>query len=383
MTTPLRLALVTGSYAYIEDGVALTLNRLVRYLEAHGVEVLVFTPLAPGRTIPHAGRLEPVPSAPVPLRWEYRLALGFPAAQRRRLRDFAPDIVHVATPDFLGHAALRFARELDVPAVASFHTRYDAYLKHYGLGFLEAEAARRLKRFHDSFDEVYAPSASMVDALRAEGARNVHLWPRGVDTARFTPDRRDEAWRRARGITPGLPAVVFAGRLVREKGIAAFSGAVEALSRRGEACQAIVIGDGPDAAAFRAMAPDALFTGFLRGDELPRAMASGDIFLFPSATETFGNVTLEAMACGLPTICAAATGSRSLVRHGVTGFLVEGEDGEAFAEPLVRLVRDEALRRRMGEAARRRAAEYSWDAAMAGLLDRYRALAAHAPARAA
>ena len=289
----------------------------------------------------------------------------------------------MATPDFLGHAALRFARELGVPAVASFHTRYDAYLKHYGLGFLEGEAARRLKRFHDGFDEVYAPSPSMVETLRAEGARNVHLWPRGVDTDRFHPDRRDEAWRRARRIEPETCAIVFAGRLVREKGIAAFAGAVRSLATRGLAVRAVVVGDGPDAAMFRALVPEAFFTGFLRGDDLPRAMACGDIFLFPSATETFGSVTLEAMACGLPTICAAATGSRSLVRPGVTGFLVEGEAGADFAEPLQRLVTDGGLRRRMGEAARARAAEFSWEAAMAGLLARYRALAAGRPAEAA
>ncbi len=371
---PLRLALVTSSYAYIEDGVALTLNRLVRYLESQGVEVLVFTPLSPDRILPHAGTIEAVPSAPMPVRGEYRLTFGLPRAQRERLRAFAPDIVHIATPDFLGHAALKFARELGVPTVASFHTRYDAYLKHYGLGFLHAETGRRLRRFYDAFDEVYAPSASMVEALEADGGRNIRLWSRGVDVDRFHPDKRDETWRAANSIPPEAPVVVFAGRLVREKGLAIFAGAIAALAREGLPHRALVIGDGPDGAGLRAALPDGIFAGFLRGEDLPRALASGDIFLFPSRTETFGSVTLEAMASGLPTICAAATGSRSLVRDGLTGFLVAGETSEAFAAPLRRLVVETATRRRMGFAARERAREFSWEAAMAGLLGHYRAL---------
>ena len=256
---PLRLALVTSSYAYIEDGVALTLNRLVRYLESQAVEVLVFTPLSPDRILPHAGTIEAVPSAPMPVRGEYRLTFGLPRAQRERLRAFAPDIVHIATPDFLGHAALKFARELGVPTVASFHTRYDAYLKHYGLGFLHAETGRRLRRFYDAFDEVYAPSASMVEALEADGARNIRLWSRGVDIDRFHPEKRDEIWRAANSIAPETPVVVFAGRLVREKGLAIFAGAIAALAREGLPHQALVIGDGPDGAGLRAALPHGIF----------------------------------------------------------------------------------------------------------------------------
>jgi glycosyltransferase involved in cell wall biosynthesis len=380
---PLRLALVTGSYNYIADGVALTLNRLVRYLEGQGVEVLVVAPLGRAAAFAHAGEIAAAPSAPAPFRSEYRLALGLTAALRRRLEAFDPHLIHIATPDLLGHQALAFGRARGRPVVASYHTRYEAYLKDYGLDFLRPFVTERLKRFYGACDEVYAPSPSMVEHLIAEGFGGpIRLWDRGVDGERFAPAQRSAALRARLGADEETPIVAFVGRLVREKRLDLYAEVITRLERHGTPHVALVVGEGPDRAMLGRRLPRAVFTGFLTGEDLARAYASSDIFLFPSDTETFGAVTLEAMASGLPPVCADATGSRSLVRPGVTGYLAAAGDADGFFAPTAALAADASLRRGMGEAARRASLAFSWDAAMSGLLARYQALTA-APRRAA
>jgi len=377
----LRVALVTSSYNYIPDGVALTLNRLVGYLESQGVEVLVFAPVARAAAFAHQGLIVPIPSVPMPARPEYRLALGLPRAARERLAAFDPDIIHIAVPDFLGHQALAVGKAMGVPVVASYHTRYDTYLKYYGLDFLQESVARRLRKFFAACREVYVPSASMAEVLLAQGAgANIHLWVRGVDTSRFNPAKRSQAWRLARGIAPDEVVVAFFGRLVREKQVGLVAEVFQRLTALGIPHRGMFVGDGPERAALEKAAPGAVFAGFLNGEDLASAYASSDIFLFPSDTETFGNVTLEAMASGLPTACADATGSRSLVEPGVTGHLVATGDVEGFTAAVQSMILDGSLRLGMGMAARRRALRFSWEETMADLLGRYEALAAPAAA---
>jgi glycosyltransferase involved in cell wall biosynthesis len=215
----------------------------------------------------------------------------------------------------------------------------------------------------------------MIEQLRAEGQRdNMRLWMRGVDTQAFHPAKRSEAWRLSHGIAPDECVILFVGRLVREKQIALLPDIQERLAAAGIACRMLIVGDGPDRAALEARLSHAVFAGFLVDDELAAAYASSDIFLFPSDTETFGNVTLEAMASGLPCVCADATGSRSLVEEGVTGFLVPSGDVEAYVARLQSLVQDTSRRAHMGAAGRARALGFSWDEMMGRLLGYYRAI---------
>lgn len=372
----LRVALITSSYNYIADGVALTLNRLVGHLQREGARVLVAAPVGRIAAVDHVGELVAAPSAPIPFRSEYRMALGLTPALRRRLEAFDPTVVHVATPDLLGRQALSFARARGTPVVASYHTRYEAYLKDYGLAFLEELVGAWVRRFYAACDEVYVPSASMARHLAETGfADNVRLWPRGVDLVRFHPRQRDETWREALGVDAARPIIAFVGRLVREKRLDTLVDALGRLAAAGIPHQALIVGEGPDRAILERALPTAVFTGFLTGEALARAYASADIFLFPSDTESFGNVTLEAMASGLPAVAADATGSRCLVENRVTGFLAAPGDGAAFAAALARLATDPDLRRGMGEAARLRSQAFSWDRAMAAILDRYLVLA--------
>ncbi len=371
----LRVALFSGNYNYVVDGPVKALNRLVAHIEARGQAALVFAPTTATPAFKHEGELVSVPSVALPgSRSEYRLALGLPKAARARLDAFRPTIIHVAAPDLLGLGALNYARAKRLPAVASFHTRFDTYPRYYGLRFLEPAVTAYMRRFYARCERVYAPSPSMVDELKRDRiGGDIRLWTRGVDQALFNPRRRDQAWRRSLGFADDDVVVAFVGRLVLEKGVDMFAAAVEAARAERRTVRALIVGDGPARAHFAESLPHAVFTGHLDGEALARAYASADVFLNPSVTETFGNVTLEAMASGLPAVAAAASGSRSLIADGETGFLIaDARSVEGFSSALVALAADSALRAGFSANSLSAARAYEWDAILDGLLDDYR-----------
>nr|WP_167080941.1 glycosyltransferase family 1 protein [Rhizomicrobium palustre] len=375
---PLRVVIIATSYNYIRDGVALTLNRLVSYLERHGVEVLIFAPVAKTPALKHAGTLIPVPSIPAPGRPEYRCAAPLPKSAREKIAAFKPHLMHIAmAPDLLGYSAIKLAKKLGIPLVASYHTRYETYLKHYpGSSIIEGLLKSYLKFAYGSAQEVYVPSPSMVDILRADGLRdNFKLWPRGVDTDLFHPNKRNSGFRERHGFGTDDFVVSFVSRLVREKELDSVIATAKALEEKAVPHEMLIVGDGPDREMMQSALPNAIFTGQLHGEALAEAYAAGDAFLFPSETETFGNVTLEAMASGLPALCADASGSRSLVLDGETGYLVAPRDVEGFADRLGGLAADTSLRTKMGRAARARAQNFSWDDCMGRMLSYYQAIA--------
>jgi phosphatidylinositol alpha 1,6-mannosyltransferase len=362
---PLRIALFTGNYVHIEDGVSRTLGRLVGYLVGRGHDVRVFGPTVARLGVVQPGTFVPVPSVPIPGRPEYRFSLGFPRRLRREVEAFAPDLVHLATPDVLGHRALTWARRRGVPAVATYHTHFASYLAYYGLARAEPVFRAIGRHFYNRCTEVYVPTPAMEADLRAHGITVLmRLWPRGIELDRFSPDGRSEPWRASLGFGPSDVVVSFVSRLVKEKGPDVFTDVVTRLAGEGLPVRALVVGDGPEREAMEAALPDAVFTGHLGGADLAIAYASSDVFLFPSETETFGNVTLEAMASGLPTVCADAAGSRSLVEHETTGLLCPPRDVEAFTDAARRLVNDPELRARFGMAGRHNARAYSWPAVL-------------------
>lgn len=369
---PRRVVIFTGAYNHIADGVSLTLNRLVSYLENHDTETLVLAPTVDDPPVDHAGTLVPVPSIPMPSRPEYRVSLGLTPSARSVIRSFRPDLFHIATPDLLGYQALRLAERRDIPVVASYHTHFSSYLKYYGFGALETTMWKYLANFYRRCRHVYVPSPSMAEVLHSHGiADGLRLWTRGVDTDLFNPSRRSIAWRRSHGVDDDEVLVSFIGRLVWEKGLRVFAEVIEGLQQEGVKHRSMIVGDGPALDELRQRLPHTLFTGYLQGNELSHAYASSDLFLFPSDTETFGNVTLEAMASGLATVCADATGSRTLVEHGDTGLLVPPGDARAFQAAVHHLIADEPERRRMGTEALRHAQRYSWNAVLSHLVRYY------------
>jgi len=372
-SSDLRVALFSGNYNYTRDGANQALNLLVRHLLDHGVAVRVYSPTIDPPAFPPTGDLVSVPAIPMPAgREEYRLARYLPHATRADLEAFAPNIVHVSAPDLLNHGAVRWARKRGIPSVASFHTRFETYFRYYRVGFVEPVIKAIMTRFYNRVDRVMPPSPSMGALLRQWGVTTpITIWSRGIDHDRFRPDRRDPAWRRSVGIADDDVAIGFLGRLVKEKGLDVFADVLKDLTHRGVPHKVLVVGKGPARDWFADQAPGAIFAGFQSGNDLGRAVASMDVFFNPSVTETFGNVTTEAMAAGVPVVAARATGAVDLVEDGVTGFLVEPADIAGYADAIARIVADTALRTRMADAGIDRAAPYRWDTANQTVLDTY------------
>lgn len=372
-SSELRVALFSGNYNYVRDGANQALNRLVGYLLREGVHVRVYSPTVKEPAFPATGDLVSIPAVPIPGRSEYRLPVALPAGVRRDLAQFKPNVVHVSSPDIVGHRAVTWARRRKIAAVASVHTRFDTYLAYYHLQALEPLARDIMRRFYHRCEVVLAPAESTAAILRAQRMnRDIALWARGVDREQFNPERRDMAWRRSMGIRDDEIVISFLGRIVMEKGLDVFSDAIHAFADRGFKPRVLVIGEGPARPWFEQQLPKAIFTGQLTGNDLARALASSDLFLNPSITEAFGNVTLEAMACGLPVIAAESTGATNIVRDRLTGTLVDGTEPDEFADALEAYSRDPDLRRRHGEAGLAIAKTMDWDSINATVIRAYK-----------
>lgn len=358
-----RVALFSGNYNYTLDGANLALNRLVRHLGDTGqADFRVYSPTSSEPAFAPAGELVSVPSFPIPGRAEYRVSLGLPRRLRDDVERFAPDVIHLSAPDPLGFQAQKLGRRLGVPVVASIHTLFDTYLDYYPLGWLKTLVRERLRGFYDGCDYVMAPTQAMADELEAAGLKGrARVWSRGVDGDRFSPARRDLAFRRVLGFRDDELVVAFCGRLVMEKGLAVFAEAVSRAEGKIAGLRCLVIGDGPARAWLEERMPEAVFAGFLTGEALAAAMASSDILLNPSSTESFCNVTLEAMASGVPIIAADAPNNRSLMGPREIGLLRPAKDARAFAAAIAELALDPTRREALGQAARARALVYRWD----------------------
>ena len=368
----LRIALFSGNYNYVRDGANRALNALVGYLLRQGAQVRVYAPTIAKPAFPPTGDLVSLPSISIPGRAEYRIPLGLFPTVRRDIARFRPNIVHVSSPDPGAHRAVSWARSRGLPVLASVHTHFETYFRYYNLSVLEPAAVALLRRLYRRCDALVAPSESFAQVLREQRMNyDISIWSRGIDREMFHPGRRDMAWRRAMGIADEDVVVGFLGRLVMEKGLDVFSDTIDALKRRGVPHRVLVVGDGPAGDWFRRRVPDAVFAGFQAGTDLARAVAAMDVLFNPSETETFGNVTLEAMACAVPALGARATGSASIIHHGETGFLCEPGAVTAFANHLESYVRDPAMRARHAEAAAKEAARYEWDPINRAVLDTY------------
>jgi glycosyltransferase involved in cell wall biosynthesis len=269
--------------------------------------------------------------------------------------------VHVATPDLLGRWTMSYARRKGIPVVTTYHTDFSAYLRYYRLECLESLLIGYLSYFYRRCDLVCVPSKSMSNELQSRGVGgDMRIWARGVDTDRYAPGWRSMQWRRRHGVTDDVPLITYVGRVVHEKNVHLIADLSDILTSRGVAHRMMLVGEGPARDDLESRLPNAIFTGHLDEDDLSRAYASSDIFFFPSVTETFGNVVLEAMSSQVPTVCAQATGSSDLVNHGSTGFLFQEQDLATMVDQVERLATDSRLREAMGELAREAALSYQW-----------------------
>ncbi|SKB50928.1 glycosyltransferase family 4 protein [Sphingopyxis flava] len=368
----LRIALFSGNYNMTVDGANKALNRLVGYLLSAGAAVRVYSPTVENPDFAPTGELVSVPSIAIPGRSEYRIPLSLSARLREDLAMFAPNILHISSPDRVSRQAAAWARRRRIPVACSVHTRFETYFRYYNLSFLEPLVVAWLRRLYRRCDALIAPSESFAQVLREQRMNyDIGIWTRGVERDIFHPGRRDAMWRQSWGIAEEVPVIAFLGRLVMEKGLDVFADTIDVLRRRGVPHEVVVIGEGPAGDWFESRLPHAKFVGFQGGENLARALASCDMLFNPSVTETFGNVTLEAMACGLPVVAARATGSASIVKHGQTGYLVAPGAIGLFADDLEHYCRDPALRGAHGAAALAESRSYQWDAINQAVADTY------------
>jgi glycosyltransferase involved in cell wall biosynthesis len=371
----LRIALFSGNYNMVRDGANQALNRLVGYVLSKGAQVRVYSPTIDEPAFPPTGDLVSIPSVPIPGRSELRFPLSLTSSIREDLAAFKPNVLHVSSPDVVSHRAVTWAREHGIPVLASVHTRFETYPRYYGLGFTEPLVEAILRRFYRRCDALVAPSPSMVEVLKQQRMSfDVSIWSRGVDRTIFGPDMRDPAWRRELGFAEDDVVIAFLGRLVMEKGLDKFTETMRLLRERGAPHKVLVIGEGPARKWFEDnLGEEACFIGFRSGAALGQALASADLLFNPSITETFGNVTLEAMASGLPVVAAGATGTTSLVQDGVSGTLIvpEGDVSPAYADAIARYIADPGLRAQHGAAGEQRSRDFSWDAINQAVADVY------------
>ncbi|MFA5683589.1 MAG: glycosyltransferase family 1 protein [Lysobacteraceae bacterium] len=347
----MRIEIVSETWPPEVNGVALTVHGLCQGLRVLGHQVGVVRPRQADEAAPDADTLL-AHSAPLP---RYPgLRFGLPAGRQilGRWRARRPQAVYIATEGPLGWSALRAARRLGIPVATGFHTRFDEYMARYGAGALSPLAFAWLRRFHNQGQATLTPTRELADFLTRRGFRQVAQLGRAVDTRLFDPARRSATLRAQWGLDNDELGVIHVGRLAAEKNLDLLFRAFDAIRRQRPGARLIIVGDGPGRAALAAAHPHAVFTGIQRDVELARHFVSGDLFLFPSLSETFGNVTLEAMASGLASVAFDYGAAREHLRDGEHGHAPARKDEAAFIAAALRLASDDAARRRMGAAAR-------------------------------
>lgn len=361
----LRIALVTETYPPEINGVAMTLERMVAGLIARGHRVELIRPrqgradearrtegfdevLAHGCKLPHYDGLR----------------FGFPARAflTRLWSRERPDLVHVATEGPLGWSAVSVATRLRIPVTSDFHTNFDHYSGHYGLGWLRQPVTAYLRRFHNRTARTLVPTAAVARTLKERGYQRVAVVARGVDTALFRPDARLSELRRDWGVADNEPVVLYVGRLAAEKNLGLAVRAFQAIVERTPDARMVFVGDGPLRAELSSQMPEAIFAGMRTGEDLAAHYASADVFLFPSLTETFGNVSLEALASGLALVAYRCAAAAELVCDEENGLLANAGDEVAFVAQAVRAASDRPLRARLASGARALACEQDWGA---------------------
>jgi glycosyltransferase involved in cell wall biosynthesis len=346
------------------NGVAATAARFVEGLCARNHQIQLVRPRQ-GR-VDQAGngpRFEEVLTRGIAIPRYPNLKMGLPARSALvRLWTFErPDVVHIVTEGPLGWSALQAALKLKLPVCSDFRTNFHAYSRHYGVGWLQKPLLAYLRKFHNRTQYTLVPTESLRAQLADLGFRNLAVVARGVDTERFHPAKRIEALRESWGLGPRDLAVLHVGRIAPEKNMPALLAAYEAVRARAPRARLVIVGDGPALAAMRAKHPQVLFMGERRGAELAACYASGDLFVFPSLTETWGNVTIEAMASGLAVVAFNYAAAAENISNGANGMLVPYGDTAAFAAAAGAVAEDFGRVREIGARARRHAESLSWE----------------------
>ncbi len=359
----LRVAIVTETYPPEINGVAMTIAHMVDGLSELGHDLQIVRPRQHRDDQPvERERLTEVLARGIPLPRYPGLKMGLPA-ERKLLKLWSekqPDLVHIVTEGPLGWSALSAARRLRLPVVTDFHTNFHQYSRNYGFGWLHKPISGYLRNFHNKGDVTLVPTQAMREGLIAQGYKAVRVVSRGVDTVLYNPRRRSLALRESWGVQGDAPAVLYVGRLAPEKNLPVVLQAFEQLAALEPRARLVLVGDGPARAELQRQYPQHIFAGMRSGEDLATHYASGDLFLFPSLTETFGNVTTEAMASGLAVIAYDYAAAGQLILDGENGFVAPRDDGQAFSQAALRALADPLRRTAVRHRARLTAEHLSW-----------------------
>ena len=361
---PLQIAVVTETYLPEINGVAMTLGHFVAGLHRRAHEVQLVRPRQDSADRPNNGeRFHEVLKRGIPIPPYPSLKMGLPAkrALARLWSVKRPDLVHIVTEGPLGWSALQAALRLKLPVCSDFHTDFHAYSRHYGMGWLKKPIAAYLRNFHDRTQCTMVPTEAMRDELSDLGYRDLKVVARGVDTQLFAPARRSETLRESWGAARGAPVVLYVGRLAPEKNLPAVAAQFDAMRSRAPNAKLVLVGDGPERRSLRARYPDAVFAGMRVGEDLATHFASGDLFLFPSLTETYGNVTVEAMASGLAVVAYDYAAAAEHIQHGRNGVLADYDNTSEFVHCAADLIIDRSRIRDIATRARCTAEGLDWD----------------------
>ncbi|SHE90240.1 Glycosyltransferase involved in cell wall bisynthesis [Modicisalibacter ilicicola DSM 19980] len=357
----MRIAMVSETWMPDINGVANTLSHLSGELIERGVRMQLVrpTPKVPGHADGMEAELQ-VPALSVPRYSDVQLGVAFPRKMRRLWQQAPPDVVYIATEGPLGWSALSAARRLGLPVTSGFHTNFDHYAGDYGMSWLKTPVGRVLRHFHNRTQATLVPTHQRARELSVQGYRNVRVLGRGIDASHFGPHRRDDELRRRWGVAEHQPVALHVGRLAQEKNLDLLVETFEAMQRVQPDLLPVLVGDGPQRSVLQERLPGALFTGFIDADSLAIHYASADIFIFPSRSETYGNVVTEAMASGLGVVAFDHAAATELIEHRHNGLSVAVKDDQAFVDAAVTLCQQPALWVQLGRAARERVEKLSW-----------------------
>ncbi len=372
----MKIALYSGTYVKDKDGAVKSIYQLVSSFRKSGHQVTVWSPDVSPQDNHNGLAVHGMPSVPIPFYPDYRLGF-FKAETRVQLDAFAPDVVHISTPDIIGREFLLYAKKKSIVVVSAFHTDFPAYLSYYRLGFAEKAAWRYLTWFYNTCDMVLAPNECVRRKLMGKQIRNIEIWSRGIDSELFDPSRRSEKLRSSWD-ADGRTVIVYAGRFVLYKDITVVMDVYERFMQEGygDRVRFVMIGSGPEEEEMKRRMPEAFFTGYLTGVQLPEAYASGDVFFFPSTTEAFCNVALEALASGLPAIVSDAGGCRDIVERSGGGVVAREGDIEDFYRKCCELLGNSLRYRELKARGLAYAELQSWSAVNGSVIDRYHKMVA-------
>lgn len=359
--TSLRIALVTETFPPEVNGVAMTIGRMADGLRRRGHAVQIIRPRQAADQGGDGQGHVLCKGVPIPQYNDLRFGLPAKGALSRLWSHLRPDLVHVVTEGPLGWSAMSAARKLKLPVTSDFHTNFHNYTAHYGVGWLAKPIARYLRRFHNRGTMTFVPTQALRRDLEGDGYHNVEVVARGVDTTLFDPARRSAELRARWGAGEADPVALYVGRLAPEKNLPLVLKAFAAVRERHPRAKLVFVGDGPERARLAEAHPEHVFAGMRTGEDLAAHYASGDVFLFGSLTETFGNVTLEALASGLGVASYAAAAAAELIRDGANGMLAPAGDEAAFVAAACRLVEDLPRLATLRAAARDSVLGHDWE----------------------